>query len=195
MKHQLRKKVPRVIGDSRLQVVLLFCAVCIGLGLLRYVPKHQSVLSEETYQENPAFAIDDEMKLRLLTKVNQRSTPLIGKCLLSLLPERSKTPQQLLITDREDYKVQVEKKYMIFFYTPFVLSDPILETQVNALRNELYSNPPETRKQDIRQKMNALLDEHAEFTKAVHELVLFPSQDSSHAPSHHPPHNQHDAHY
>ena len=189
MKHQLRKKVVRVIGDSRLQVVLLFCAVCIGLGLLRYVPKHQPVLSEEIYRENPAFAIDDEMKLRLFTKVNQRSTPLIGNCLLSLLPERSKTPQQLLITDREDYKVQVEKKYTIFFYIPFVLSDPILETQVKALRNELYSNPPETRKQDIRQKMNALLDEHAEFTRAVHELVLSPSQDSSHASSYHHPHD------
>ena len=165
--------------------------VCIGLGLLRYVPKYQPVLSEETYPENPAFVIDDEMKLRHLTEVNQRSTPLIGKSLLSLLPERSKTTQQLLITDREDYKVQIEKKYTIFFYTPFMLSDPILQTQVDVFRNELYTNPPETRKQEIRQKMNVLLDEHAEFTKTVHELVLLPPQDSSHAPSHHHPHSEH----
>ena len=75
----ITKKVVKVIGGSRLQVVLLFCAVCIGLGMLRYVPKHQPVLSEETHRGNPAFAVDDEMKLIRLTEANQRSTPLTGK--------------------------------------------------------------------------------------------------------------------
>ena len=172
MKHQSRKRVMKVIGDSRLQIVLLCCTVCIGLGIVRYVPKHQPVLSEEAYRGDPAFTVDDEMNLIRLTEANQQSTPLIAKSLLSLLPERSKTTQQLLITDREDYRVQVEKKYTIFFYTPFVLSDPTLQTQINALRNELYSNPPERRKKEIRQKMNTLLDKHAEFTRDVFGLEL-----------------------
>ena len=163
--------------------------------MLRYVPKHQSMLPAETYRGNLAFAVDNEIKLTRLTEGNRRSAPLIGKSLLSLLTERSKTTQQLLITDREDYKVQVEKKYTIFFHIPFVLSDPILQTQVDVFRNELYSNPPEKRKQEIRQKMNALLNKHAEFTRAVHELVLLPSQDPSYVPNHHHPHNDHDAHH
>ena len=192
MKHQSRKRAMKVIGDSRLQIVLLCCTVCIGLGIVRYVPKHQPMLSEETYRGNPAFTVDDKMKLIGLTEANQQSTLLIGKSLLSLLPERSKSTQQILITDREDYKVQVEKKYTIFFYTPFVLSDPTLQTQINAFRNELYSNPPETRKQEIRQKMNTLLDKHAEFTRVVHELVLLPSQDPSYVPNYHHPHDAHD---
>ena len=179
------------------QVVFGICILLLGLMLIQYTDKSREVVPPQEDFDSSIFDVDEEMRAIGLGEFQQHSAPLIEKALSAILAKRMLEPKlvrRVLTTDREDYVLETGKQYTIFYYLPLLISQSALEEQVRALRHELYANLSTVRKREIRKELNALL-KHTEFTKAINAVVFVPSQDSSPAPNHHHPHNDHDAHH
>ena len=179
------------------QVVFGICVLLLGLMLIRYTDKSREIIPIQEVFDSSIFDVDKEMRTIDLGESKQHSTPLIKKSLASILAKRTPEPKparRVLTTDREDYVLETGKQYTIFYYLPLSSPQSALREQAKVLRGELYANPSAVRKQEIRKELDTLL-KHTGFTKAINAVVLLPSQDSSHAPSYHHPHDQHDAHY
>ena len=179
------------------QVVFGICILLLGLMLIRYTDKSREIVPPQEDFDSSIFDVDEEMRGIGLDESKQHNTPLIGQSLAGILAEKTADPKperQVLTTDREDYVLEAGKQYTIFYYLPLSFPKSVLGEQARDLRRELYANPSTVRKREIRKELNALL-KHTEFTKAINAVVLLPSEDSSPAPNHHHPHNDHDAHH
>ena len=181
---------------TRFQKWLIGCLLgvsCFGLILLKLpdksrhpIPPIENSPAKRANRTNHAFAIDKEMSTIPPSKATPRYAPLIGKSLLSFLSEgkpRHQSERRTLITDVEDYEVEVKKLYTIFYYAPSLFPDS-RQKQIDALRRELYDeNLPTVRRQAIRKVLKDLLKD-AQLVPFMHNVILYPLDSSRHDQNH-----------
>lgn len=180
--------------DKKWQVVFGVCVLFLGLTLIKYVDQSRQIVPLQEVFDSSVFDVDEEMRAMDLGEFKEHSAPLIEKSLSAILAERTPEPKperRVLTTDREDYVLGTGKQYTIFYYLSLLSPQSALGEQVKGLRRELYANPSEIRREEIRKELNALL-KHTEFTKAINAVVLMPSDDTQHAPNHRHLHDAHD---
>lgn len=158
-------------------ILCLLCGSCVGLILLK---PPISFIKSPTVQDadyiNRARALDKQISAIDLSGATTLNTPLIGEVLFSLLSDgkpRLQVARRTLVTVAEDYEVEVEKRYTIFYYAPSLFTDSRQE-RIDSLRQELYDkNTIALRKQAIRNQLKGLLID-AEFVPTLHTLTLYP---------------------
>ena len=158
-------------------IIGLLCIVCIGLILLK--PPISLIKTSPTQgvnHINRARALDEQISAIDLSKATPHDAPLIGESLFSLLSDdklRHQVVRRPLVTDVEDYAVEVKKRYTIFYYAPSPVTDSRQE-RIDFLRQELYNkNTTALRKQAVRKQLKDLLT-GAEFVPFMHTVILYP---------------------
>ena len=178
----------KTIFTQKWFLFLLFCAVLFGLILLKLPPNpderdfyvnSQSAEPDSAFDYiNHAFAIDTDISSARISAINVSSSPLIDKSLVSLLSANIGQPQsayRTLVTDVEDYEVEVGKPYTIFYDHPFSLPDPY-QQPIDELHRELYDNPSIARKQELRGELKKLLKD-AKFAPTMQRAILRPLEE------------------
>ena len=167
---------------------LLLCVVLFGLILLKLPPNpderdfYVNIQSAEPVSAfdyiNHAFAIDTDISSAPISAINVFPSPLIDKSILSLLSAdigKSQSAYRTLVTNVEDYEVEVGKPYTIFYDHPFSLPDPY-QQMVDELCSELYDIPSITRKQELRAELKKRLKD-AEFAPTMQRVILRPPRN------------------
>ena len=167
---------------------LLLCVVLFGLILLKLSPNpderdfyvnSQSAEPGSAFDHiNHAFAIDMDISSTRISAINASPSPPIDKSLVSLLSANIGKPQsayRTLVTNVEDYEVEVGKLYTIVYDHPFNLPNPC-QQMVDEICSELYDNPSITRKQELRTELKTHL-KNAKFAPTMQRVVLRPPRN------------------
>ena len=167
---------------------LLLCVVFFGLMLVKlpsnsdergfYVDSRATAPGSAFDYINHAFAIDTDISSARISAINVSPSPQIGKSLVSLLSANIGKPQsayRTLVTNVEDYEVEVGKPYIIFYDHPFRLPDPYQQI-VDELCRELYDTPSITRRQELRGELKRHLKD-AKFAPTMQRVILKPPRN------------------
>ena len=175
----------KTIIEQKWFLFLLLCGVLSGLILLKlpstpderdFYVNSQSAESGSAFDYiNRAFAIDTDISSTRISAINGSPSPPIDKSLASLLSANIGTPQsayRTLVTNVEDYEVEVGKPHTIVYDHPFSLPAPYQQT-VDEICRELYDNPSIARKQELRTELKKHLKD-AEFAPTMQRVILRP---------------------
>ena len=158
-------------------IIGLLCISCVGLILLKLpISLVKTSPTQGINRINRASALDKQISAIDMSEAIPHDAPLIGKSLFSLLSDskhRRQVALRTLVTDVEDYEVEVKKRYTIFYYAPSLFTDSRQE-RIDSLRQELYDkNTTALRKQAVRKQLKDLLT-GAEFVPFTHTVILYP---------------------
>ena len=158
-------------------IIGLLCISCVGLILLKPPISHvKTSPTQGVNRINHARALDKQISAIDLSKATPHGAPLIGKSLFSLLSDgkpRRHVARRTLVTDVEDYAVEVKKRHTIFYYAPSLVTDSRQE-RIDSLRQELYDkNTTVVRKRAVRKQLKDLLI-GAEYVPFMHTVILYP---------------------
>ena len=169
--------VMEVMRYRKWLIIGLLCISCVGLILLK--PPISLVKTSPTQginRINRARALDEQISAIDLSKATPHDAPLIKESLFSLLSDdkpQHQVARRTLVTDVEDYAVEVKKRYTIFYYAPSLITNSRQE-RIDSLRQELYDkNTTALRKQAVRKQLKDLLTS-AEFVPFMHTVILYP---------------------
>ena len=158
-------------------IISLLCIVCVGLILLKLpISLVKTSPTQGRNRINRVRVLDKQISAIDLSKATPHDAPLIGESLFSLLSDdkpQHQVARRTLVTDVEDYAVEVKKHYTIFYYAPSLVTDSRQE-RIDSLRQELYDkNTTALRKQAVRKQLKDLLT-GAEFVPFMHTVILYP---------------------